>query len=517
IAGLRGDGGAATRLAAATDPAVAELLEAHPPRSRTRSPRLRIRVDRPRALYGAWYELFPRSEGATETSSGTLRQAAERLPAIAGMGFDVVYLPPIHPIGFTNRKGRNNSLAPRRDDPGSPWAIGGEEGGHTAVHPDLGTLEDFRRLVARARELGLDIALDFAIQCSPDHPWLKEHPEWFHHRPDGTLKYAENPPKRYQDIYNVNWETEDRQGLWEAIRDVVFHWMSHGVTVFRVDNPHTKPFAFWEWVIDDLKRRAPETIFLSEAFTRPRVLYRLAKLGFTQSYTYFAWRRDRAELTEYFTELTASEVREFCRPNLWPNTPDILTEELQQGGRAAFVARLVLAATLGASYGIYGPVYELCEARAVRPGSEEYLDSEKYQLRHWDLDRPDSLADLIARVNRIRRQNAALQADWSLRFHGTDNDRLLCYSKATADGSNAILVVVNLDHQHPQSGWTALWMEALGLEEGAEFQVHDLISEGRYRWRGPHNFVRLDPAVMPAHVFRIRRRTRTERDFEYFM
>jgi starch synthase (maltosyl-transferring) len=381
----------------------------------------------------------------------------------------------------------------------------------------LGTLKDFDRLVKSARKLGIEVALDLAFQCSPDHPWVREHPEWFRHRPDGSIQYAENPPKRYQDIFPIDFETEDWQALWNELRRVVEFWIGHGVRIFRVDNPHTKPFAFWEWLITELKAEQPDLIFLSEAFTRPKVMNRLAKLGFTQSYTYFTWRTTKWELTQYFTELTRTEAAEYFRPHLWPNTPDILTEQLQQGGRPAFVQRLVLAATLGANYGIYGPAYELMEHRPLREGSEEYFGSEKYEIRHWDLARPDSLSDLIARVNRIRHENPALQTDRTLRFHDIDNDALIAYSKRAANGSDFILVVVNLDPHHVQAGWVQLPLDQLGIEPGRRFQVHDLLTDARYQWQGERNFVELDPRVVPAHIMRVRRRLRTEADFEYFL
>jgi starch synthase (maltosyl-transferring) len=432
------------------------------------------------------------------------------------MGFDVLYLPPIHPIGRSHRKGKNNVTRPEPGAPGSPWAIGSEEGGHTEVHPDLGTIEDFDRLVHRARDFGLEVAMDLAYQCSPDHPWVAKYPEWFRHRPDGTVQYAENPPKKYQDIYPLDFETEAWRELWDELKEVVEFWIGHGIQIFRVDNPHTKPFAFWEWLIEEIKANSPEVIFLAEAFTRPKVMHRLAKLGFTQSYTYFAWRNAKWELESYFEELTQTEVAEFFRPNLWPNTPDILTEALQTGGRAAFMSRVVLAATLGASYGMYGPAYELMEHRPLEPGSEEYLDSEKYEVRVWDLDRPDSLAEFIARLNRIRRGNPALQIDRSLRFHQVDNEQLIAYSKSATEAENAIVTVVNLDPHTTQGGWLRLSLELLGLDDERPFQVHDLLTEARYIWQGPRHYVELNPQVVPAHVFRIRQRVRTEQDFEYF-
>jgi starch synthase (maltosyl-transferring) len=474
-------------------------------------------VDPPKARFSAWYEFFPRSAAPEPGRHGNFADAEARLEYAASMGFDVVYLPPIHPIGTSFRKGPNNTTDAAAGDVGSPWAIGSKEGGHKAIHSDLGTVADFERFLGKAQALGLDIALDIAFQCSPDHPYVREHPDWFRRRPDGTIQYAENPPKKYQDIYPLEFETDDWRAMWEELTDVVRFWVGTGIRIFRVDNPHTKAFPFWERLIADVKRDHPETIFLAEAFTRPKVMYRLAKLGFTQSYTYFAWRNTKAELTEYFTELTKSEVREFFRPNLWPNTPDILPEYLQFGGRPAFVARLVLAATLGASYGIYGPAFELSENRAIRPGSEEYLDSEKYQLRHWDLDNPWSLREVIARVNQARRENAALQCDWNLRFHEVDNEKIICYSKTTPDFSNVILVVVNLDPAHTHSGWVTLDLPALGLDGVHPYQVHELLGDSRFLWTGARNYVELNPQSSPAHVLRIRRKVRTERDFDYFL
>jgi len=476
---------------------------------------LAVVVEREKARYGAWYEMFPRSAGTSSKEGATFRQAEQRLEGIAAMGFDVLYLPPIHPIGKTHRKGPNNSLEAEPDDPGSPWAIGSEAGGHKAVEPALGTLADFERFAAKARKLGLEIALDLAFQCSPDHPYVREHPEWFRHRPDGSIKYAENPPKKYQDILPLDFECDDWESLWMELRDVVAFWIERGVKIFRVDNPHTKTMGFWEWMIDDIRSSHPDVVFLSEAFTRPYRMRNLAKRGFSQSYTYFTWRNTKQELTEYFTELTQTEVREYLRPNLFTNTPDILHEYLQFGGRAAFQARLVLAATLGASYGIYGPPFELCEAAAV-PGSEEYRDSEKYQIRAWDWDRPGNIKDFIARVNRIRRENPALHSDWSLRFHPVENEELLFYSKRTKDSGNIILVVVNLDTHHVQSGWIDVPTGDLGLQKGS-YQVHDLLSDARYLWHGARSFVSLDPAQSPAQIFRVRRKVKTERDFDYFI
>jgi starch synthase (maltosyl-transferring) len=494
-----------------------ELMNASPDRGfATISEPLCVVVEPERAHFSAWYELFPRSCGPAARGHGTFADCEAELPRLAAMGFDILYLPPIHPIGRINRKGRNNTLVPNSDDPGSPWAIGAEEGGHKAVHPGLGTLADFGRLVAAARRLGIEVALDIALQCAPDHPYVKEHPEWFRRRPDGSVQYAENPPKKYEDIYPFNFASGRCSALWEEIRSILEFWIAQGVRVFRVDNPHTKPFALWEWLIGEIKRERPDVVFLSEAFTRPRVMHRLAKLGFSQSYTYFAWRNTKAELTEYFTELTAGEGREYFRPNAWPNTPDILTEYLQHGGRPAFMIRLVLAATLCANYGIYGPAFELCENRAREPGSEEYLDSEKYEIKHRDLDRPDGLKDFIARVNTARRDNRALHFDWNLRFHGVDNDQLICYSKVTREGTGAMLMVVNLDPHHTQSGWVDLDPDVLGVEGGKTFQAHDLLSDARYLWHGRRNYVELNPHVCPAQIFRVRRHERTERDFDYF-
>jgi starch synthase (maltosyl-transferring) len=516
---LRAERDVATIRASALDIPLGELVAAYPDRSfaHTFPAELPLVVDRERARFSTWYEMFPRSATTEPGRHGTFRDVEARLPYVAKMGFDVLYLPPIHPIGRQRRKGPNNTLPAGTDDVGSPWAIGAAEGGHKSIHPALGTLEDFRRLVAAARDNGIEIALDIAYQCAPDHPYIAAHPEWFRKWPDGTVQYAENPPKKYQDIFPFNFECDDWRGLWTELASVLEFWAGQGVRIFRVDNPHTKAFPFWEWAIAEVKRKHPDAILLSEAFTRPNVMHRLAKLGFTQSYTYFAWRNTKAELTEYFTELAEGQGREYFRPNVWPNTPDILTEYLQFGGRPAFMVRLVLAATLAASYGIYGPAFELCEAEPREPGSEEYLDSEKYQLRQWDIGRADSLAGFIARVNRARRDNPALQSNEGLRFFPVENDSLICYAKSTQDGENAVLTVVNLDPYHPQSGWVQLDLAALGLDAEAPYQMHELLTNARYLWSGPRNYVSLDPARSPAHVFRLRRRVRTERDFDYFL
>ena len=497
--------GAESVLKLAASPEVSELASRYRERETdTRYEReLAVVVDPEKARFSAWYELFPRSCTKDANRSGTFRDVIERLGYVAGMGFDVLYLAPIHPIGRTERKGKNNSLHPSPQDPGSPWAIGSEEGGHKAIHPELGTLEDFKELQRKARQFGMEIALDIAYQTSPDHPYLKEHREWFRERPDGTIQYAENPPKKYQDIYPFDFETAHATELWEELKSIVVYWIEQGVRIFRVDNPHTKPFAFWEWLINGIKQDYPDVIFLSEAFTRPKVMYQLAKLGFTQSYTYFTWKNTSRDLREYFTEIAGPPVREFFRANVWPNTPDILNEYLQNGGRPAFVARLILAATLGANYGIYGPAFELCENRPIRQGSEEYLNSEKYEIRVWNLEDPNSLKDLITRVNGIRRTHAALQRDWSLRFHSVDNEQLIAYSKMSEDRSDRILVVVNLDLHNRQSGWVNVDTEGLRLGSQESYQVHDLLTDARYVWHASRNFVQLDPAALPAHIFQI--------------
>ena len=513
---LRTGGGEAARAALA--PELATLMARYAERPfMTVAPELTVVVDRERARFGAWYELFPRSAATEPGRHGTFRDVEDRLADVAAMGFDVLYLPPIHPIGRAFRKGRNNTPAAGPNDPGSPWAIGAAEGGHKAVHPELGTLEDFRHLLARAAEHDIEIALDIAFQCSPDHPYVREHPEWFRLRPDGTIQYAENPPKKYQDIYPFDFETDRWRELWDELKSVVDFWIVQGVRIFRMDNPHTKPFAFWEWLIPEVKKDHPEVLFLAEAFTRPNVLYRLAKIGFTQSYNYFPWRNSKEELTEFLTEITRAPVREFFGANLWPNTPDILTEYLQFGGRPAFVARLVLAATLGPSYGIYGPAYELCLNVALAPGREEYLDSEKFEIRPWDPDRDSSLAGLVGRLNRIRRENAAFRTNRNLRFHHVDNDRLIAYSKSTEDRASQVLVVVNLDPNHANAGFVELPLDELRIDPHQPYQVHDLLADRRYLWYGPRNYVELHPEVSQAHVFALRRRVRTEADFDYYL
>jgi starch synthase (maltosyl-transferring) len=503
---MRQKGDPVQKITLAFNPALMEMMDRYADRRfATRYQReLRVLVQRKKAYFSAWYELFPRSCSPVPGKHGTFKDCEHRLAYIASMGFDVVYLPPIHPIGTTFRKGKNNALTAEPGDVGSPWAIGSPEGGHKAVHPQLGTLQDFRHFVKTAREqYDIDIALDIAFQCSPDHPYVKQHPEWFRKRPDGTIQYAENPPKKYQDIYPFDFETDDWERLWKELRSVFLFWIEQGVQIFRVDNPHTKSFRFWEWVIADIKKLYPDVIFLSEAFTRPKVMYKLAKIGFTQSYTYFAWRNDKHGLTEYFTELTKTIVSEFFRPNPWPNTPDILNEYLQHGGRPAFQIRLVLAATLAASYGIYGPAYELCINTPREPGSEEYLNSEKYELRHWDLDSPQSLRYYITRINQIRHENAALHSNQTLEFHYVDNDQILFYSKCTDDLKNIILVVVTMDPFATQWGWAEVPLERFKFDKHLPYRVRDLLNDTEYVWQGEWNYVELRPHEMPAHIFRL--------------
>ncbi|MFE2015000.1 alpha-1,4-glucan--maltose-1-phosphate maltosyltransferase [Streptomyces sp. NPDC059491] len=498
---------AAVRLAAALAPRVVESLERHPLRELlSSSPALPLQVERERALFGSWYEFFPRSEGVRtvegRTVPGNFRTAAERLPAIAAMGFDVVYLPPVHPIGETHRKGPNNSLSASPNDVGVPWAIGSPEGGHDALHPDLGTFEDFDAFVARARELRLEIALDFALQCSPDHPWVEKHPEWFHHRTDGSIAYAENPPKKYQDIYPIAFD-RDMDGIVAETVRVLRFWMDHGIRIFRVDNPHTKPVVFWERVIGEVNGADPDVVFLAEAFTRPAMMRTLGAVGFQQSYTYFTWRNTKEELTEYLTELSGETAAQM-RPNFFVNTPDILPAYLQEGGRPAFAARAVLAATLSPSWGMYAG-YELCENAPLRDGSEEYLDSEKYELRPRDWESAEragtTLTPLITALNRIRRRHPALRRLRNLSFHETDNPQVIAYSKRS--GSNIVLVVVNLDPHHTQEATVSLNMPELGLDWHETVPVRDELTGETYHW-GRAAYVRLEPGVTPAHVLALR-------------
>ncbi len=475
---------------------------------------LEVVVDRVQARYSAWYELFPRSQGTTPGQGGTFKDVETRLPAIKAMGFDVLYLTPIHPIGRTNRKGKNNSLVTEPGDPGSPYAIGNEQGGHDAIEPGLGTIEDFDRFQEAVRSHGMEIAMDFAINCSPDHPYVTQHPEWFAHRPDGTIKYAENPPKKYQDIYNVDFYCQDWQGLWNEMRRVLLFWADHGVKIFRVDNPHTKPVAFWQWVIKEVQDRYPDVIFLSEAFTRPKMMKVLAKAGFTQSYTYFTWRNFKQELTDYMKELAHSEMKEYFRPNFFTNTPDILPEILQHGGRPAFMFRLVLAATLSPSYGIYSG-YELCENRAL-PGKEEYLDSEKYECKVWDWDRPGHITEYVTTLNRIRRENPALHELENIEFYDADNEHVLFYGKRTLDGRSTVLVAVNLNPFQVQEAHLRIPIGALGINPDEMYQLHNLLTDHRDLVKGDDYFVRLDPQQDPAAIYAVRRWTHREQDFDYF-
>ena len=460
-------------------------------------------VDRPVALFGAWYEFFPRSAEGRGDRGSTFRDCLPRVDDAKAMGFDVIYFPPIHPIGLANRKGRNNSVTCKPGDPGVPWAIGGEAGGHKAVEPSLGTLEDFDWLQREVRKRGMEIALDFAINCSPDHPYVKEHPEWFYKRPDGTIKYAENPPKKYEDIYPINFRCENWRELWAEMKSIVLFWAERGVRIFRVDNPHTKPVAFWEYLIEGVRENYPDAIFLAEAFTRPKMMKSLARAGFNQSYTYFTWRISKQELIDYFTELTQTEMSEYFRPNLWPNTPDILPFVLQEGGRPAFMTRVLMAATLSPLYGIYSG-YELCENEAL-PGREEYLDSEKYQFKERDWNAPGNIKDWIARINRIRKQNRALQMYTNLRFYPADNDAILFYGKMTPARDNIILVVVNLDPFRKQNSFVHVPIDEFGQMATDEYQVHDLLKDAAYIWRGRQNYVELDPDIQPAHIFLVHR------------
>lgn len=471
-------------------------------------------VDRKRARFSTWYEMFPRSTADEPGRHGTFDDAAERLPRLQELGFDIVYLPPIHPIGHTNRKGKDNAPVAMEDDPGSPWAIGSEDGGHKSVHPALGGIEAFDRFVERAHELDIEVALDIAFQTSPDHPYVEQHPEWFRHRPDGTIRFAENPPKKYQDVYPLEFENEDWPALWEELKSVFEFWIDHGVTIFRVDNPHTKPYAFWEWCIDELREEHPEIILLSEAFSRPKVMNTLAKLGFNQSYTYFTWRNTKEELQEYCGQLFETEVAEYFRPNFWPNTPDILHEYLVHGGRPAHIIRLILAGTLSSSYGIYGPPYEHVDNNQ-HPDREEYANNEKYEIRTWDWNDPNSLQPIIERINRIRNTHPALQQMRNLRFHAIDNPHLIAYTKAA--GEDLILVVVNLDPHQIHAGTVHLPLDDLDLPGDRPYHVHDLFGGEWYYWNGGANYVELDPNVVPAHIFHIRREMTTERDFPYFM
>ncbi len=492
------------------------LVERHPDRSDLTvfERELPVQVDRVAARFSAWYELFPRSMSDDPDRHGSFNDVIKKLPYVRDMGFDVLYFPPIHPIGTSHRKGKNNSLVAEPGDPGVPYAIGSDEGGHKAIHPELGTLADFHRLVAAARDHGLEIALDFAIQVSPDHPYVTQHPDWFYIRPDGTIKYAENPPKKYQDIYPLNFYSDSWEEQWQEWKSVVLFWVEQGVKIFRVDNPHTKPVQFWEWMIREIQKQHPDTIFLSEAFTRPKMMRTLAKAGFTQSYTYFTWRNFKWELEEYLTELTAGPMRDYFRGNFFVNTPDINPEFLQKGGRPAFLIRAVLASTLSSLWGVYSG-FELCEATPV-PGKEEYLDSEKYEIKAWDWDRDGHIREEITKLNRIRRENPALHEYDNLRFHLCDNDQVLFYEKSTADGKNSIFVAVNLDPFEAQEATLMFPMNVIGVEEHEAWEAEDLLGGGVRLWHGSHQRVRLEPEA-PARIWRVVRWLRSEQDFDYFM
>jgi starch synthase (maltosyl-transferring) len=491
---------------AAYDPALLTTVRKYPDTEfETRAePVLRVWVDRERARFSSWYELFPRSWGRPG-QHGTLRDVADQLNYVAEMGFDVLYLPPIHPIGRSFRKGRNNTTVAGEGDVGSPWAIGAAEGGHLAILKELGDFSDFEYLLTELQARRMELALDIAFQCAPDHPWVREHPEWFKKRADGSIQYAENPPKKYQDIYPLDFESSDWRGLWDALKEVFMFWAERGVRIFRVDNPHTKAFPFWQWVIEEVHAVYPDVIFLAEAFTRPRIMERLAKLGYTQSYTYFTWRNSAAELTQYLTELTQTEIAEYMRPNFWPNTPDILPFGLQSGGLNAFKSRLVLAATLSSNFGMYGPAFELGENVPFKEGSEEYLCSEKYEIKRWDREAAQSLRPLITRLNQARRANRALQSNDGLVFHPSENPQLMAYSKATSDGEDVVLTVVNLDAMNVQAGFITLNLPAMGIPDGATFEVFDLLANRSFRWQGSRNYVELRPYEVPAHVFAVRR------------
>ncbi len=466
------------------------------------TPLLPLKVEAKQALFSAWYEFFPRSTSSVEGKHGTFKDCERVIPEVAKMGFDVIYFPPIHPIGESNRKGLNNATAAKEGDPGSPWAIGSKEGGHKAIHPGLGTMKDFQSLVKKAEESNIKIALDFAIQCAPDHPYVKDHPDWFTWRPDGTVQYAENPPKKYQDVLPVNFETEDWENLWQELKSIVDFWISKGVRIFRVDNPHTKPFKFWEWLIKEVHAKNPEIIFLAEAFTRPRIMEKLAKVGFNQSYTYFTWRNTKEEMQEYLLELTRTDKREYFRPNFWPNTPDILPISLEEKSEPSFLIRLILAATLSSNYGIYGPVFEFGLNKAY-PGKEEYIDSEKYEIKYWDWEKPTKTKTLITKINQIRKENEAFQTTWHIEFCDINNPQLFCYLKTDQDKKNKILCVINMDPNQTQSGWVQVPLASMGLSDHESFIVNDLLSGQKYTWNREWNYIELNPHDMPAHLFRI--------------
>jgi starch synthase (maltosyl-transferring) len=464
---------------------------------------LTVEVERKKALFSAWYEFFPRSASQEPGKHGTFKDCEKLVPLIAEMGFDVIYFPPIHPIGKTNRKGRNNALTAKPEDPGVPWAIGGAEGGHKSIHPELGTTKDFERLIKTAKSYGIEIALDYALQCSPDHPYVKDHPDWFKWRPDGSVQHAENPPKKYQDVLPFNFETDDWVNLWEELKSIVEYWIQRGVTIFRVDNPHTKPFNFWEWMIREIRRDYPDTIFLAEAFTKPKVMQRLGKIGFSQSYTYFTWRTSKYEITTYMEELTKTEMREYFRPNFWPNTPDILTDLLQKGGEQSFLRSLIMAATLSSNYGVYGPAFDFGLSEPIAEGKEEYLNSEKYEVKHWDWFKKTRIREVMTKINQIRKENEALQSTWNLEFCDTDNHELMCFVKTSENSDNKILVVVNLSSSQTIVGYVKVPLWKLNMKYDIPYQVHDLFTGNKWHWRNEWNFVELNPFVSPFHVFRI--------------
>lgn len=459
-------------------------------------------VEHTKANFSAWYEFFPRSSSLEVGKHGTFQDCIRLLPRVAAMGFDVLYFPPIHPIGKLNRKGKNNNVRAEKGEPGSPWAIGSDEGGHKAILPALGTLDDFKKLVSEAKKMNIDVAMDIAFQCAPDHPYVKDHPDWFKQRPDGSIQYAENPPKKYQDIYPFNFETDDWKNLWEELKSIFLFWMEQGVSVFRIDNPHTKPIPFWQWVIAEVQQVNPDVIFLSEAFTRPKIMASLGKVGFTQSYTYFTWRVTKQEIIEYMNELVFGPSRNYFRPNFWPNTPDILPYHLQRQGENSFIMRYALAATLSSNYGVYGPSYEFYENTPIE-GKEEYYHSEKYEVRHYDWKKTNRMTDIMAMLNRIRKENAALQSTWNIQFCPIENNQLLAYLKATDDLSSIVLVVVNLDANGKQSGYVQLPKARLNLGDKINIKLHDLITDEYYTWTQEWNFVELNPHKMPFHLFKI--------------
>lgn len=475
-------------------------------RDRTRATRyhknLEVWVQRKKALFSSWYEFFPRSTSPNPGEHGTFKSSENILPEIARMGFDVVYLPPVHPIGRSFRKGVNNATEARPEDPGSPWAIGASEGGHKSLHPELGTMDDFVSLINKTKELGMEIAMDFAIQCSQDHPYVKDHPQWFKWRPDGTVQYAENPPKKYQDVLPVNFETADWENLWNELKSIIEFWIDKGVKIFRVDNPHTKSFIFWEWLIKEINLKHDGIIFLAEAFTRPRVMEKLGKIGFTQSYTYFTWRNTKEEFIEYLTELTKTEMREYFRPNFWPNTPDILPISLEDKEEPSFLIRLLLAGTMSSNYGMYGPLFEFGLNEAY-PGKEEYTRSEKYEIKHWDWVKPTRIKEVITQLNQIRKENEALQSTWNIEFCDTDNDQIICFSKESQDKNNQLIIVISFDPHHTQTGWVKVPLKSLGLKENQPFAVHDLLTDSKYFWENEWNYVALHPRGLPGHIFRI--------------